>query len=351
MRTITAGDGMRALSMLVTVIMAIALTALLGCRPNTPVATSSSCPTEPLEDARFGVRYLPCQVTNLPVLQIDTANWHYPDMMRGAGVSGRVRVAFIVDTAGRYVPGSMQVISSTNAQFSNAVKIALSRGHFSRGRRGVSAVAVGLVADVVFTLPKGVDIREMGGLGAIVTLASNASLDSIPGIEVRLDAEDPSLGPPPNRVLRDSLAHEAIRLIARELGWSDDSPSAPSGTPLLLCVQGDTSLFESGADRALAPTMTRPHVRVLTMRGCPPTRVRMFALPPGMEPRYPPDSVPFIEPHRLRVARVALRIGGGPQVDLVDEHMLGEQEYRCIRVPRASSIFELRCVPGRSITH
>jgi hypothetical protein len=290
------------------------------------------------------VRYLPCQVTNMPVLQIDTAIWRYPDMMRSAGVTGRVRAALIVDTAGRYVPGSLQVLASSNEQFSYAMKYALSRAHFSPGRRGRGAVPVELVHDVVFAMPAHADFWEMRGVAVTVSLASMPSLDSIPALEIRVEGEDAILGPPPAPAIRDSLAHEAIRVRARELGWEDNPVRrASKSPPLLLCVRGDTGVFESAADRALAASMTRLHVRVITMRGCPPTRQSMVPDFPGIRRRQYPDSATFVEPHRLYVTRVALRRGGGPQIELVDEQGLSEGWIRCVRIPRAPSIFDLRC--------
>jgi len=298
------------------------------------------------------VRYLPCQVTKLPVLQIDTASWRYPDMLRSANVSGRVRVAFIVDTAGRCVPGSVQVLTSSNEQFSNAVKYGLLHAHFSPGRQGHGTVPAALVHDVVFALPAHADFWELRDVPATIALASQASVDSIPVLTIGVEAEDATLGPPPAPAIRDSLAHEAIRVRARQLGWDDNAgPRASKSRALLLCVHSDTSVFESASDRALAAAMTRPHVRVMTLRGCPPTREQMVALPPDLQPRYPPDTVPFVVPHRLHVTRVAMRRGGGPQIDLVDEQGLSEGWIRCVRALSAASIFELRCWQHSWVSH
>jgi len=352
MRRIVRGGENRVASRITALIPVLALAASLGRTVGAQAIPIGACPSQPIEDARFGTRYLPCQLTNLPVLQVDTVGWHFPEIMRSAGMPGRVRAAFIVDTAGRYVPGSMRVLSSNHDIFSNAAKIGLSRARFSPARRDGKAVPVELIHDFDFTLPAGIELRELEGMPTIASLVRTPVRDSIPVLEIRPDAEEPTLGPPPDQALRDSIAHESIRVVARTLGWDGD-PVSVTAKPArqLLCVQGDTGVFESTADRALATAMTRPNVRVMTLRGCPPTRDQMVALPPEMQPHYPPDSVPFIEPHRLHVARVAMRRGGGPQVELIDQYMLGEEEYRCVRVPRATSIFALRCVRLRSIVH
>ncbi len=46
----------------------------------------------------------------------------YPERMRTAGVNGRVRIRFVVDTTGRVDLSSVQVMESTNDQFTSAVR-------------------------------------------------------------------------------------------------------------------------------------------------------------------------------------------------------------------------------------
>ncbi len=345
------GDPMHSASRITALLMVLALGMVVDCRA-TRIMPSNACPTGPLEDTRLGVRYLPCQLTSVPVLQIDTAAWRYPDMLRDAGMSGRVRVAFVVDTAGRYLPGSWRVLSSSHEMFANSTKYELARARFSSGRRGGEVVPVELTHDFIFVIPTDASARELRGVPQTVTRASASSGQSIPALEIRLNADDTMPGPPPAPRVCDSLAHQAIRMLARNFFVIPPSPAVAATAPrVVLCVQGDPAVRESVADRALAHELTRSHVRVLTMRSCPPTRDRMAALPPGMEPHYPPDSVPFVEPHRLQVVRVGLRRRGGPVVDVIEGHMLGEVEYRCVRAPTAASIFDLQCYLGSVINH
>jgi protein TonB len=51
-----------------------------------------------------------------------TARPRYPERLRTAGISGRVRVRFVVDTTGRIVPASVQVVESTHDLFTSAVR-------------------------------------------------------------------------------------------------------------------------------------------------------------------------------------------------------------------------------------
>lgn len=58
----------------------------------------------------------------------------YPDALRAAGVEGEVLVQFVVDTAGLAEPGSVQVLKSTHALFSQAVTAAIPAMRFEPAR-------------------------------------------------------------------------------------------------------------------------------------------------------------------------------------------------------------------------
>ena len=68
----------------------------------------------------------------------------YPEMLRQAGIEGRVLVRFVVDTNGRVDPRDIQVLESTNELFTAAVRAALPNFRFTpsvvRGQR-VAALA------------------------------------------------------------------------------------------------------------------------------------------------------------------------------------------------------------------
>jgi protein TonB len=49
----------------------------------------------------------------------------YPDMLRQAGIDGRVLLRFTVDTTGRVDPSSVVVVSSTHDLFAGAARAAL----------------------------------------------------------------------------------------------------------------------------------------------------------------------------------------------------------------------------------
>ena len=53
---------------------------------------------------------------------LHAARPRYPEMLRAAGVSGRVLVRFVIDTVGRVDPSSLVILQSTHDLFSRAVR-------------------------------------------------------------------------------------------------------------------------------------------------------------------------------------------------------------------------------------
>ena len=70
-----------------------------------------------------------------PVLQ-------YPDLLRQAGISGRVLVQAIIDTLGRAEPSSVKVLQSPNPGFDQAAKNYLLKALFRPARVHGRAVRV-----------------------------------------------------------------------------------------------------------------------------------------------------------------------------------------------------------------
>ena len=57
----------------------------------------------------------------------------YPETLRTAGISGTVRVQFVVDTTGRAELSSVRVIESTHELFTRAVLVSLRQARFTPG--------------------------------------------------------------------------------------------------------------------------------------------------------------------------------------------------------------------------
>jgi protein TonB len=70
------------------------------------------------------------------VVAIPGAVPRYPDALRGAGVEGRVVARFVVDTAGRVEPGSVQIVSAAHPAFAEAVRRTLPALRFRAAEAG-----------------------------------------------------------------------------------------------------------------------------------------------------------------------------------------------------------------------
>jgi protein TonB len=65
----------------------------------------------------------------------------YPASLKDAGVTGKVLAQFVVGENGRYEPGSLKILESSNPQFTAAVKQALPGMRFSAAQIGGKKVS------------------------------------------------------------------------------------------------------------------------------------------------------------------------------------------------------------------
>jgi len=79
--------------------------------------------------------YMEFQVEK-PVQKIGGEAPNYPETLKSAGVQGEVLAQFVVNESGRYESGTLKILSSSNAQFTAAVKDALPRMRFSAAQIG-----------------------------------------------------------------------------------------------------------------------------------------------------------------------------------------------------------------------
>lgn len=128
-----------------------------------PPIIPNTMPVTDAKDVIFGsvdrAGAMPRGVLDLGAAQVDATDWNgsealmrmrvsapprYPEMLRRAGVTGRVVLRFAVDTAGRVDLGSVQVVESTHDAFTRAVRDILPRLRFEPARvhgRAVAALA------------------------------------------------------------------------------------------------------------------------------------------------------------------------------------------------------------------
>jgi protein TonB len=75
-----------------------------------------------------------------PVEKIGGETPEYPASLRDSGVEGTVLSQFVVNESGRYQPGTLKILNSSNPAFSAAVKDALPRMRFSAAQIGGTKV-------------------------------------------------------------------------------------------------------------------------------------------------------------------------------------------------------------------
>lgn len=71
-----------------------------------------------------------------PAQKISGPSPEYPEALRASAIEGEVVVQFVIGEDGRYEPGSLKVIQSSNSEFTAAVKAALPQMRFSPARVG-----------------------------------------------------------------------------------------------------------------------------------------------------------------------------------------------------------------------
>jgi protein TonB len=101
--------------------------------PSSGVGNDPAPPPGAIGSGNNGAPYDSYQV-DIPVAAIGGTAPAYPAAMRSAGIEGEVKAEFVVDRKGRADFASLRIISSTNEQFSGAVRDALPRMRFTPAR-------------------------------------------------------------------------------------------------------------------------------------------------------------------------------------------------------------------------
>lgn len=91
--------------------------------------------TGPVDNAQV---FMEAQVDDPPVL-VTPGPMRYPDVLRAAGIAGRVTVQFIIDTTGHPDPSSIVIKSTPHPGFVNSAKELVSKSIYRPGKvRGVA---------------------------------------------------------------------------------------------------------------------------------------------------------------------------------------------------------------------
>ncbi|MGD0484075.1 MAG: TonB family protein [Gemmatimonadales bacterium] len=112
--------------------------------PGAPVVTG---PPSPAPVAPMDVR----TVEEPPVL-LSHPTPGYPDLLRSAGIEGRVVVEAVLDTVGRVERGSLRIVSSTHALFVPEASALVLGSRYRPARFGGMAVRVRIQVPVDFAL-------------------------------------------------------------------------------------------------------------------------------------------------------------------------------------------------------
>jgi len=110
-----------------------------------PLGLKAQQPAEPV----------PADSASPPPIVLDSACLvpAHPDILRQAGIEGRVLVTFVVDTTGAVDTTTVRVLSSSHRLFERPTRAAIAGCRFSPGRVAGRAVRVRMQQAVNFTLP------------------------------------------------------------------------------------------------------------------------------------------------------------------------------------------------------
>ena len=78
----------------------------------------------------------------------------YPDLLRQAGVSGRVLVQAVIDTTGRAIPSTVRIVQTPHPGFDDAARKVMVQSLFRPGRVAGRAVKVLVSLPVDFTIKR-----------------------------------------------------------------------------------------------------------------------------------------------------------------------------------------------------
>ncbi len=111
----------------------------------TPLGLKAQQPAEPV----------PADSASPPPVLVDSACLvpAHPDILRQAGIEGRVLLGFVVDTTGHVDSTSIRTLASSHRLFERPARAAIATCRFAPGRVAGRVVRVRMQEAVNFTLP------------------------------------------------------------------------------------------------------------------------------------------------------------------------------------------------------
>ena len=121
----------------------------LSAAPLDPRTLTGAASTSPLDSLMTGTgpaissgAPLDWRTVDEPPRLLSAGAPDYPPSLKGMGLEGAVRLRFVVDTNGRAMPETIEVISSTHPLFISAAKKTVTESRFEPGRVNGRAVKV-----------------------------------------------------------------------------------------------------------------------------------------------------------------------------------------------------------------
>ena len=103
--------------------------------------------TGPVDNAQV---FMEGQVDDIPTI-VTSGPMRYPEVLKAAGIAGKVVVQFVVDTTGHVDPNSFKLISAPHPAFANSAKELVTKSVFRPGKMRGQAVAVLVQQSINFT--------------------------------------------------------------------------------------------------------------------------------------------------------------------------------------------------------
>lgn len=257
--------------------------------------------------------YLVCQVDRAPRPDSANAAPKYPLLLLEGDMSGSVRIAFVVDAAGRVAPGSVAVLDSAIPMFVVTATDAVRKWRFQPGLEGGRPVAVRWEQIVSFAMPRDPEVPLIGP----VVLARDTSPDGLPRLVVGIpDREPNAIVRFTNRELLDAQRAALALLAPQPLA---DSAGRPRVTVCLTINRGGQGF---AADSASLAALEMPGRRAVIPRDCPPTYTMMI-----YDPRRAPPG--YIDPYIIDVVRVTAWNANIILMAIDVSHQTATTSYRC----------------------
>lgn len=265
----------------------------------------------------------------------------YHAMLRSAGVGGRVRATFVVDTTGRPVMASYVQRESTNGLLSDSVKVAIQQWRFIPARRGGKTVADTIEQIVEFLPTESDEFLLMP-----VTVLAREQIGPSQWRLVLASAPIPVVLPPVAESLHLAIAEAALDALLATFPLDSAYP------PRIACIALGMAGPPVQPPLPLLRALSRPTYTAVASRRCPPTfgsptrMMRADGQPP--EPNPPgedPWSFTPLAPRTLNDSTVL--------IDIAMTHATTFGPYHCyaVRDRTRTTGWRAVCRTGRMGVH